>query len=93
MYPGNPGGDQVRRNCDWLVGQEVRDVECCGIYLFYLYFDCPAGAGAALLSHLTTEISFSGSSIAVLFLLPFCGLHFISICIPLNINVVNYRKF
>ena len=54
MYPGNPGGDQVRCNCDWLVGQEVRDVECCGvtvgIYLFYLYFDCPAGAGAALLS-------------------------------------------
>ena len=52
MNPGNPGGHQVRRNCDWLEGQEVRGGEGgdgnAGIYLFYLDFDCPAGA--ALLS-------------------------------------------
>ena len=33
MYPGNPGGDQVRRNCDWLAGQEVRD----GGFICFIY--------------------------------------------------------
>ena len=34
MYPGNPGGGQVSRNCDWLAGQEVRDVGfICFIYI------------------------------------------------------------
>ena len=38
---GNPGGDQVRRNCDWLAGAGSEG--CAGIYLFYLDFDCSAG--------------------------------------------------
>ena len=55
MYPGNPGGDQVRRNCDWLAGQEVRD----GGFICFIYI---------LIAHQGPQISFSGPTTDVLLL-------------------------